>query len=100
LPGGVVDAEGRDLIIEPAGNFRSIKDIENVLIKIPGTQKSAQLKDLLRVEWGYVDPPKDLAYFNGRPAIVISVSITPGVNAVEFGHRLTEKVKEIESFYP
>ena len=100
LPGGVVDADGRDLIIEPSGNFRSINDIENVFIKIPGTQKSAQLKDLLRVERGYVDPPKDLAYFNGRPAIVISVSITPGVNAVEFGHRLTDKVKEIESFLP
>lgn len=27
LPGGVVDAEGRDLIIEPTGTFRSIKDI-------------------------------------------------------------------------
>jgi multidrug efflux pump subunit AcrB len=100
LPGGVVDAEGRDLIIEPTGTFRSIKDIEDVFIKIPGTQKSAQLKDLLKVERGYVDPPKDLAYFNGRSAIVISISITPGVNAVEFGHRLTHAMREIESYLP
>ena len=100
LPGGVVDAEGRDLIIEPSGSFRSVEDIESVFIKIPGTQKSAQLKDLLRVERGYVDPPKELAYFNGRLAIVISISITPGVNAVEFGHRLTHKIREIESFLP
>ncbi|MEJ2168337.1 MAG: efflux RND transporter permease subunit [Desulfobacterales bacterium] len=100
LPGGVVDAEGRDLIIEPSGTFRSVEDIERVFIKIPGTQKSAQLKDLLTVERAYVDPPKNLAYFNGRPAIVISVSITPGINAVEFGHRLTGKIQEIESFLP
>ena len=100
LPGGVVDAEGRDLIIEPSGNFRSVEDIESVFIKIPGTEKSTQLKDLMRVERGYIDPPKDLAYFNGKPAIVISVSITPGVNAVEFGGRLTHKIREIESFLP
>ena len=100
LPGGVVDVDGRDLIIEPSGSFRSVEDIERVFINIPGTSKSAQLKDLLKVERAYVDPPKDLAYFNGRPSIVISVSITPGVNAVEFGHRLTDKMKEMESFLP
>jgi multidrug efflux pump subunit AcrB len=100
LPGGVVDVDGRDLIIEPSGSFRSVEDIESVFINIPGTSKSAQLKDLLIVERAYVDPPKDLAYFNGRPSIVISVSITPGVNAVEFGHRLTDKMKEMESFLP
>lgn len=31
---------------------------------------------------------------------MISVSITSGVNSVEFGHRLTDKVKEIDSFLP
>ncbi len=100
LPGGVVDAGGRDLIIEPSGNFRSVEDIESVFIKIPGTEKSSQLKDLVSVERGYIDPPRDLAYYNGKPVIVISVSITPGVNAVEFGDRLTHKIREIESFLP
>ena len=100
LPGGVINSEGRDLIIESSGNFRSLNDIERVLIKIPGTKKNILLKDLLKIERGYVDPPKDLAYFYDKPAIVISVSITPGVNSVEFGQRLTDKVTEIESLLP
>ncbi|MHC4511823.1 MAG: efflux RND transporter permease subunit, partial [Planctomycetota bacterium] len=100
LPGGRVDAAQQDIIVEPTGNFQSIEDIENVHIAIPGTQQTVSVKDILEVDRGYADPPRDLAYFNGKRAIVISVSITPGVNAVEFGQRLTKKLKDLESRLP
>ena len=100
LPGGKIGAGQQDVIIQPSGNFRSVEDIENVLISIPDSQDTARLRDLLIVERGYIDPPTALAYFNGKQAIVISVSITPGVNSVEFGERLTRKIREIESQLP
>ena len=100
LPGGRYDIAGEDMIIEPSGNFRSVEDIENVLIAVPGTEQSVFLKDLMRIRRGFAEPAEDLAYFNGRRAIVISVSITPGVNAVDFGDRLTAKVTDLESRLP
>jgi len=100
LPGGRVDAAQQDVIVEPTGDFQSIEDIENVHIAIPGTQQTIRLKDIVEVDRGYADPPRDLTYFNGKRAIVISVSITPGVNAVEFGQRLTKKIKDLESQLP
>jgi multidrug efflux pump subunit AcrB len=100
LPGGRYTIAGQDVIIEPSGNFRSVEDIENVLIAVPGTEQSVRLKDLLRVRRGFAEPASDLAYYNGKRAIVISVSITPGVNAVEFGERLTAKVRDLESRLP
>ena len=100
LPGGRYDVAGQDVIIEPSGNFRSVEDIEDVLITVPGTEQSVYLKDLLQVRRGYAEPAQALAYFNGKPAIVISVSITPGVNAVAFGERLTAKVRDLESRLP
>lgn len=100
LPGGRYEIAGADVIIEPSGNFRSVEDIEEVLIAVPGTEQSVFLKDLLRVRRGFAEPAQDLAYFNGKRAIVISVSITPGVNAVDFGHRLTAKVRDLESRLP
>jgi len=100
LPGGRYDVSGEDLIIEPSGNFQSVADIEDLLIAVPGTQQSVYLKDLLSVRRGFAEPPQDLAFFNGKRAIVISLSITPGVNAVAFGERLIEKVDEIESQIP
>ena len=100
LPGGRYDVSGEDLIIEPSGNFRSVSDIEELLIAVPGTQQSIYLKDLLNVRRAYAEPPKDLAFFNGKRAIVISLSITPGVNAVAFGERLIEKADALESQLP
>ena len=100
LPGGRYDVSGEDLIIEPSGNFRSIEDIENLLIAVPGTQQSIYLKDLLNVRRGFAEPPDDLAFYNGNRAIVISLSITPGVNAVAFGERLVQKTDELEAQLP
>jgi multidrug efflux pump subunit AcrB len=56
--------------------------------------------DVLWVERGYADPPRDLAYFKGERSIVLSVSITPGVNSVDFGERLTEKLRVLDSGLP
>jgi multidrug efflux pump subunit AcrB len=100
LPGGRYTIAGQDFIVEPSGNFRSVEDIENVFIAVPGTEQSVRLRDLLRVRRGYAEPASDLAYYNGKRAIVISVSITPGVNAVEFGERLTAKVRDLEARLP
>ena len=100
LPGGRFDAAQQDVIVEPTGNFRSIEDIENVEITIPDTQQTIQLRDIVSVYRGYEDPPSDMVYFNGKRSIVISVSITPGVNSVGFGQRLTRKLDDLESYLP
>jgi multidrug efflux pump subunit AcrB len=100
LPGGTFDAANQDIIVEPSGNFQNIEDIEDVEITIPDTRQTIRLKDIVSVKRGYEDPPGDMVYFDGKRAIVISVSITPGVNSVDFGQRLTRKLEHLESFLP
>jgi len=100
LPGGRINAAEQDILVETSGNFRTVEDIKKILITIPGTQHTVAIEDLVEVERGYIDPPKDLAYFNGRQAIVISVSIIPGTNSVEFGERLTKRLNELETDLP
>jgi len=100
LPGGSINADGVDVMLSPSGNYTSIEDIEDTLISVPGDNRMVRLTDLLSVERAYTDPPVALAYFNGEPTIVISVSITPGVNSVEFGQRLVQKVRDLENELP
>jgi multidrug efflux pump len=100
LPGGSIDTAGQNIIVSPTGSFESVESIENALIALPGGNGMVQIDDVVLVERGYVDPPQALAYYNGRPSIVISVSITPGVNSVEFGERLTVKLDALESELP
>lgn len=100
LPGGRFSVEGQNLVIEPSGNFNDVAEIESVIIQIPGTEKVIPLDEIVTISRGYVDPPDKPVYFKGRPAIVLSVSVSDGVNSVEFGARLTQKIKEIEQTLP
>jgi multidrug efflux pump subunit AcrB len=102
LPGGLIDVRGQNVVIQPSGDFDSVSEIEDVIITIPGTERVAPLRDLAEVTRGYIDPPNQPVYYNGRPAIVLSVSILEGegVNAVEFGERLTRKMRQAEQTLP
>ncbi|MGI9523153.1 MAG: efflux RND transporter permease subunit [Hyphomicrobiaceae bacterium] len=102
LPGGLIDVQGQNVVIEPTGDFENLADIEDVIIPIPGTDRVTPLRDLAKISRGYVDPPNQPVYYNGRPAIVLSVSVLEGegVNAVEFGDRLTRKIGQIEQTLP
>jgi multidrug efflux pump subunit AcrB len=102
LQGGLIDVKGQNIVVQPSGDFNSVSEIEDVIITIPGTQRVTPLRDLAKVTRGYVDPPNKPVYYNGRKAIVLSVSILEGegVNAVEFGARLTQKVKQAQKSLP
>ena len=47
-----------------------------------------------------MEPIQNPAYYNGHQAIVLSVFLFKGVDAVEFGERLKKKVEEIEQSLP
>ena len=100
LPGGVIDANGRNVIVETSGTFNSVEEIASVLIPLPDGDQTIPLKDIVEVRRDYVDPADRPVFFNGRPAIVLSVSILDGVNSVEFGERLTRRLREIEQTLP
>ncbi len=101
LPGGRVEVGGYGVVIEPSGNFDSIDDIRDTVITIPATEQVAYLRDVLNVRRAYEDPPQALAYYNGEPAIVLAVSMQKtGVNVLDFGPRIKEKIAEIEAELP
>jgi multidrug efflux pump subunit AcrB len=100
LPGGKINAAGTEVVIEPSGSFESVEDIEGVLIEVPGTEQVAYLRDLVTVKRAYVDPPDQPVFFQGRPAVVLAVSMVRGANIIEFGERLRAKVAAAEGGLP
>ncbi len=99
-PGGKINLSGVEIIVETQGRFQSTEEIGEVLIPISGTQASIPLRDIATIRKAYVEPVHNPAYYNGHQAIVLSVFILRGVDAVEFGERLQKKVKEIEDSLP
>ncbi len=100
MPGGKINVFGQEIIVEPSGNFDEVSEIESVMIPMPGTDKVTPLRDVVTIIRDYVDPPEQPVYFNGRPAIILSVSIMEGINSVEFGERLQHKVQQLEQQLP
>jgi multidrug efflux pump subunit AcrB len=100
LPGGRINLNDVEIIVETQGRFTSIEEIAEVLIPISGTQASIPLRDIATIRKAYVEPIHNPAYYNGHQAIVLSVFILRGVDAVEFGERLQKEVKAIEQSLP
>jgi multidrug efflux pump subunit AcrB len=99
-PGGKISVNDVEIVIETLGKFESIEEIEEVLITISGTRATIPLRDIATIRRAYVEPIDNPAYYNGHQAIVLSVFILKGADAVEFGERLQKTVKEIEQSYP
>jgi multidrug efflux pump subunit AcrB len=100
LPGGRINVNDVEIIVETQGRFTSIGEIAEVLIPISGTRATIPLRDIATIRKAYVEPIHNPAYYNGHQAIVLSVFILRGVDAVEFGRRLQEEVRNIEQSLP
>jgi multidrug efflux pump subunit AcrB len=100
LPGGKLDVDNVEIIVETQGRFKSIAEIGEVLIPVSGTRATIPLRDIASIRKAYVEPIQNPAYYNGHQAIVLSVFILGGVDAVEFGERLQKEVTEIENSLP
>ncbi|MFZ0134307.1 MAG: efflux RND transporter permease subunit, partial [Desulfobacterales bacterium] len=96
LPGGRINVNDVEIIVETQGRFISIEEIGEVLIPISGTQATIPLRDIATIRKAYVEPIHNPAYYNGHQAIVLSVFILRGVDAVDFGERLKREIQEIE----
>lgn len=100
LPGGMLNVDGVEVIIETLGRFESLEEIGDVLIPISGTQDTIPLRDIAAIRRGYVEPIQNPAYYNGHPAIVLSVFLLEDADAVAFGGRLKVQVRAMVQSLP
>lgn len=100
LPGGSIDTGRREIIVTPRGDFRTVEDIEEVPIEIPGTGEVIALRDIASVRRGYVDPPEAPFYYNGEQAVLVGVSMAEGRNVLDVGPRVVETLEALENVLP
>ena len=96
LPAGQIDADGVSLILEANGDLQSVEAIGDVLTKVQGLSGFVRLKDLMNVRRGYQDPVNKPAYFNGQPAVIVSVEMTDTEDIQKIGAALEAGVASFE----
>jgi len=85
IPGGSIRVDEERIFLEPTGNFESIADIENSILTLPGRSEVVYLKDIVKVQRGYIDPPSREMYSSGWPALSLAVSKRDGGNIIVLG---------------
>lgn len=112
---GSVNLRDKRVRVSPTGEYRSPEDIGEVAI-VPSLIDSLQtlsagkpairsdelirVRDLGTVVRGYQDPPRQLMRFNGQPALAISLTNIPGVNVVDVGKAVDERLAELTAELP
>jgi len=102
-------------LVSDGGNFRvgseyvrlsskyeggdGLSNLANILIGDLDGQL-VYLHDIANLSVGYADPPNHLYRFNGQSALTLGVSFGSGVNVVEVGKAINQRLQELEHLRP
>ena len=100
LPSGSIDADGTRVLLETSGDFPNVRAIETMLTRVGTTDSLVRLADLVTVQRGYVTPKVKPIYFNGRPAVVLSIVMQPDQDVTQLGGRLRAAARSYEASLP
>ena len=100
LPSGNINADGTRLLLETSGDFPNVRAIETMLTRVGTTDSLVRLADLVTVRRDYVSPKVKPIYFNGRPAVVLSVVMQPDQDVTQLGGKLRAASRDYEARLP
>jgi multidrug efflux pump subunit AcrB len=109
LPGGVMEIEGQNLLIDPSGEFRNANDIANVLMTTSSTGTPVYLRDVVDVARAYQNPPQYLNCYTWRDAngawqrsraITLAVQMHAGQQIAQFGAAVDQALAEVKRHLP
>ena len=94
----LVDEKNVRLIVERAPD--KIKEISNLSLVIPGTNRSIRVSDVATLKLEPADIQSQLIRYNGEEALTVSVSALSNVNIVDVGNRVNAKVDHLLNTLP
>ncbi len=100
LPAGKLNADGSSILLEASGDFKSVEEIETMLTQVSDSGDFVRLSDIVTVRRGIVSPKEQPAFYNGRPALVVSVQMQPTFDVQDVGLDVREKVRAFEQAQP
>ncbi|MEQ1761818.1 MAG: efflux RND transporter permease subunit [Pyrinomonadaceae bacterium] len=106
--GGTLNVEGKNVTIDPSGEFKNENEIGDVLVPTASGQ-SVHLRDLVDIGRTYESPARYLNYFNWRDtngnwqrsrAITLSVDMRSGEKIGHFGQEIDSTLESLKKQLP
>ncbi len=109
LPGGVLEVGGRNLVLDPSGEFKSEKEIGDVIIGASQKGTPVYLRDVVDIHRAYESPARFLNYFTWKDekggwhrsrAITIGVQMRSGEQIAKFGKAVDATLEDVRHRLP
>ncbi len=100
ISGGSVETKRERLELEPTGNFGSVDELRQAVVRLPTTGQVLALEDIVDVRRGYADPPTSSVHYSGRPGLVLGISLREGGKITQLGEQVQATLQRLEERYP
>ncbi|MFT6133426.1 MAG: multidrug efflux pump subunit AcrB, partial [Shewanella sp.] len=97
--GSIVIGDNR-IRLHPTGEFSSVEELSRLVVSSPGSTELIYLGDIANIEKDYDDTPNVLYHNSGEAALSLGIAFSGGVNVVDVGQRVSERLVELESQRP
>lgn len=99
-PGGAISLGPERILLETSGNFESVADIANTVIRVPDTNTLVFLRDIASVTRGYIDPAQVKVRSSGAPGMALAISMREGGNNITLGEQVMETTRRLQTIHP
>jgi len=97
---GQVEVANDQIRINPKGEFRSVDDLGELLVRSDNSGNLIYLKDVVVIERGYSDSPSWRMLYNGQPALGLGISTVDGGNVVDMGKAVRTRIDALMAQTP
>ncbi|SOZ50628.1 putative TRANSMEMBRANE DRUG EFFLUX PROTEIN [Cupriavidus taiwanensis] len=97
---GVLVTPSDNLQVRLSGQFASVEDLENLVLRGPNGIANIRLGDIAHVYRGYVDPTQQRMRFNGKDVIGLGISMQKGGDIIELGKNLRSAFERLRAQLP
>ncbi|SOY58275.1 efflux RND transporter permease subunit [Cupriavidus taiwanensis] len=97
---GVLVTPTDNLQVRLSGQFASVEDLENLVLRGPNGIANIRLGDIAHVYRGYVDPTQQRMRFNGKDVIGLGISMQKGGDIIELGKNLRAAFERLRGQLP
>jgi multidrug efflux pump len=95
---GMLETAADNVYLRVTGMFENLDNIKNTPIQASG--RTFRLGDIAKVTRAYAEPSDPKFYYNGEPAIGISLAMEPGGNILTLGENLEKTIEQIKKELP
>ncbi|HXU08106.1 MAG TPA: efflux RND transporter permease subunit [Blastocatellia bacterium] len=109
VAGGQIDVQGKNLTIDPSGEFKNEKEIGDVVVTFSQSGAPVYLRDLFDISRAYASPARYLNFYDWKDsqggwqrtrAITLSVQMRSGETIGEFGKAVNTALAGLSSQLP